>query len=326
VRPNRVFVTSQSYVLADLGGLPGADAACAERAEAANLPGTFVAWLSSSTVNARDRLGSANGWINVRGNPFADRAAELLDALQVYYPIVFDETGERVTSRIATGTQPDGTVAPHNCEDYTSKVGTVVVVTGNATGGSAVWTADEENSCNQAYRIYCFEVSRNASLYPTPSQGRTVFVSSEPFVLGNQGRTAADAQCAEDAAAADLSGTFVALLPTATESALARLSQPSRPWVRPDGAMVAGATSSVSNAPLASAITERADGKHVGGVPLFGAEDITQKAVLHCEDWKNPNAAASAVIHGVAGYTDARWYAAVTAACSDPAHVLCVEQ
>src|SRR5690606_988458 len=60
---NIVFVTSTQHVAQDLGGLEGADRICADRAAAAGLPGTYVAWLSTRTVDARDRLAGARGWV-----------------------------------------------------------------------------------------------------------------------------------------------------------------------------------------------------------------------------------------------------------------------
>jgi hypothetical protein len=51
----RVFVSSETYT-GDLGGLDGADAKCQALADAAHLGGTFKAWLSTSTVDAADRL------------------------------------------------------------------------------------------------------------------------------------------------------------------------------------------------------------------------------------------------------------------------------
>ena len=75
--PNLVFVTSTTY-RGDLGGLQAADARCRERARAANLRGTFVALLSSSTVDARTRLGTARGWVRTDGRPFADTQDDLL--------------------------------------------------------------------------------------------------------------------------------------------------------------------------------------------------------------------------------------------------------
>jgi len=51
----RVFITSTVFT-SDLGGLEGADATCQNLADAAALDGTFKAWLSSSTVAAKDRI------------------------------------------------------------------------------------------------------------------------------------------------------------------------------------------------------------------------------------------------------------------------------
>lgn len=325
--PNVVFVTSIAYSPQAWGGLEGADEACASLAQAAELPGTFVAWLSTSGVDAKDRLGRARGWRNTRQNPFADEVSDLV-AGRVYFPIAYDENGDEVTGVVATGTLPDGTAAAQTCSDWTSDAGVDALVTGEQTAGAGLWTAESDGgTCADDYRLYCFQIDHQHELYPTPSQGRTVFVSSEPFVLGAQGRASADALCAADAAAEQLDGTFVALLPTSTASALARLVNPSRPWVRPDGMVVASSTSWFELFPrLGVAITEQADGTHVGGVRVFGAASIGDSADLHCEDWTDPNATVPAVIHGITGHTDDRWYAGVTAACSESAHVLCVEQ
>ncbi|MEI9890568.1 MAG: hypothetical protein WDN45_08195 [Caulobacteraceae bacterium] len=62
------FVTSVgSGKGADLGGLAGADSHCADLAKAAGITGkTWKAYLSTSTVNARDRIGKGP-WYNVKG-------------------------------------------------------------------------------------------------------------------------------------------------------------------------------------------------------------------------------------------------------------------
>jgi hypothetical protein len=51
----RTFVTS-TLQLGTFGGLAGGDAICQARADAATLGGTWRAWLSTSTVDARDRI------------------------------------------------------------------------------------------------------------------------------------------------------------------------------------------------------------------------------------------------------------------------------
>src|SRR2546428_3153004 len=60
---NVAFVTSTSQAAASLGSLAGADALCQARAASAQLSGTYRAWLSDGSTNARDRLGSARGWL-----------------------------------------------------------------------------------------------------------------------------------------------------------------------------------------------------------------------------------------------------------------------
>ncbi|HVJ90598.1 MAG TPA: hypothetical protein VM580_12405, partial [Labilithrix sp.] len=310
----------------EIGGLSGADDKCNDLADEAGLDGTFVAWLSSSTVDARDRLGEARGWRNTAFSPFADEQAELL-AGQVYFPILRDESGELVSGKVATGTTASGVAAEQNCDDWTSSDAADALVTGEPSAGSALWTEDSTgDSCAEAYHLYCFQTEHDSPQFPTPSQGRTVFVSAQPFMLGADGRDAADELCAAEADAAELSGTYVALLGTSTESALARLVQPSRPWVRPDGMTVANSTAWLGFLGLPVAVTELANGEHAGGVLVFGAADIAEPAPFHCENWTNPSAAEPAVVHGKTGYTDDRWYAAQTGACSETAHVLCVER
>ena len=67
------FVTSENPGKgADLGGLAGADAWCASLAEAAGVTGkTWRAYLSTSTENARDRIGEGP-WVNAKGETIAD--------------------------------------------------------------------------------------------------------------------------------------------------------------------------------------------------------------------------------------------------------------
>jgi hypothetical protein len=324
--PNMVFVTSQSYLPSEIGGLSGADDKCNDLAAAAEFDGTFVAWLSTSTVDAKDRIGEARGWRNTAFSPFADEREELV-AGQVYFPIARDENGEIVQGKVATGTTASGVAAEENCDDWTSSDAADALVTGEPSAGSALWTEDSAaDSCADEYHLYCFQTDHDSPQFPTPSQGRTIFVSAQPFTLGAGGRGAADALCASEADAADLSGTYVALLGTSTESALARLVQPSRPWVRPDGMPVATSTTWLGIPALPVPVTEQANGEHAGGVLVFGAADVADPPEFHCENWTNPAAAVPAVVHGRTGYTDERWYAAQTGACSETAHVLCVEQ
>jgi hypothetical protein len=327
--PNVVFVTSKTYVPAELGGLAGADNACSVLAVAAGLAGKFVAWLSTSSVDARSRLAGANGWYNTRQRPFADRAAELFGADQVYFPIDYDEHGDKVYGLVATGTAPSGALAPANCNDWSTSDSNATLAAGDANSGSVLWTnVADDAPCSAQYHLYCFQVDRDVELYPTPSQGRTVFVSSKPFELGPDGRAAADALCAEDAAAASLDGNFVALLPTSSESALERVLEPTRPWVRPDGMVIAGSSDGLVLDELdLAATTQQADGTYLGGVPVWGCPSLELSSSLNCDDWTNPvDPATPVALLGMTGYSDGRWHAWQVGECSEPTRIVCAQQ
>jgi hypothetical protein len=86
-QPTSFFITSVGKGDgANYGGLAGADAYCAERAKAANIPTpqgrTWRAYLSATAqggqpaVNARDRIG-AGPWHNARGALIANNVADL---------------------------------------------------------------------------------------------------------------------------------------------------------------------------------------------------------------------------------------------------------
>jgi hypothetical protein len=124
------FVTSQGPGNgANLGGLEGADAHCTSLAEAAGSSGkTWRAYLSTSTENAKDRIGSGP-WFNQKGEKIADDVASLhSDANAITKETALNEKGEVVSGRgdqpnrhdILTGSMPDGTVAAdQTCGDWT---------------------------------------------------------------------------------------------------------------------------------------------------------------------------------------------------------------
>jgi len=119
---------------ANLGGLEGADAHCQTLASAAGASGkTWRAYLSTSSVNARDRIGDGP-WHNAKGELIASTVDELHgDANKISKQTALTETGATVNGRgdtpnqhdILTGSNADGTVAAGmTCEDWTSNAST----------------------------------------------------------------------------------------------------------------------------------------------------------------------------------------------------------
>lgn len=113
---------------ANLGGLAGADAHCAELAEAAGVTGkTWRAYLSTSDTDARDRIGDGP-WYNAAGELIAQDVAALhSEANAIDKETGLDENGNEVNGRgdtpnrhdILTGSNADGTRAAETCGDWT---------------------------------------------------------------------------------------------------------------------------------------------------------------------------------------------------------------
>jgi len=116
----------------DLDGLAGADELCTTKAVAA-VPAaatrTWRAYLSTSAVDARDRIGQGP-WFNVNGVMVASSVANLVDAAanNVNKQTALDETGATVNGAgdnpnqhdILTGSLANGTKAANTCANWTS--------------------------------------------------------------------------------------------------------------------------------------------------------------------------------------------------------------
>jgi hypothetical protein len=124
------FITSAgSSDGANLDGLEGADAICQRLAEAAGSSGkTWRAYLSTSTVNARDRIG-AGPWHNAKGVLIAANLDDLHDPARnmISKESGLTEAGNPVNGRgdqpnqhdILTGTNADGSANENTCGDWT---------------------------------------------------------------------------------------------------------------------------------------------------------------------------------------------------------------
>jgi len=113
---------------ADLGGLAGADAHCERLAASVGAGGhTWRAYLSTSDVDARDRIGEGP-WNNARGVTIASSVANLHGDNNLTKETQLNEKGEVVNGRgdtpnrhdVLTGSNADGTASEATCNDWTS--------------------------------------------------------------------------------------------------------------------------------------------------------------------------------------------------------------
>lgn len=161
--PLRAFVTSQTWS-GNLGGLAGADLKCKQAAEAAGLGGTgvWVAWASTNSDNVRalDRVTSNGPWHLVDGTVLAVDKADLTDG--VLDPALRrteqNQVIDAMNDRTWTGTRPDGTPAQNDCARWMSGSSNSAGAVGEANQKGGNWTNLGPESCNNANRLYCFEL------------------------------------------------------------------------------------------------------------------------------------------------------------------------
>ena len=330
ISSNIVFVTSVKREPYMFGSLAGADAFCAEKAAAAGLPGTYVAWLSSPTVDAVTRLGSARGWQRTDGLAVVDTVADLL-AGKLFHPIILDENGNAVGSgAVVTATNPAGMLSSNlgggnavTCNDWTLDTGDYTG--GDATGTTDEWTRGWVNDCRVAARLYCFGIDLAASVTPAPATGRRAFLSA-PHILGG-GLAAADQACNTEAQANGLSGSFRALVADAGVTAASRFDPSGPTWVRADGVPLAPTASEVLGGAWTTTLSVGADGAYRSEYVWTGASapGVAGTTASTCDRWTTSTANMNGV-RGSSAKMEDIFAATGQAACNAQIALYCLEQ
>lgn len=125
----------------NLGGLAGADAHCEALAAAVGAGGrTWRAYLSTNTVNARDRIGDGP-WFNARGVMIAGSVSELHGDNNLTVETALNEMGglpnyiggaQPLQHDIMTGTNEDGTANAATCSNWTDGSANSTTMLGHA--------------------------------------------------------------------------------------------------------------------------------------------------------------------------------------------------
>jgi hypothetical protein len=160
-----VFVSSSGQN-GNLGGLDGADEICQRLASApaANLPGTYRAWLSDVSGSPSTRFQqSAQPYRRADGVIVADNWTDLTDGT-LDNPINVTETGELIGSDsfIAwSNTAGNGTskTTDEDCNDWTADTNAFRGRQGGNHNSDVGWTdLEPANFCNDPImRLYCFQ-------------------------------------------------------------------------------------------------------------------------------------------------------------------------
>jgi hypothetical protein len=172
-----VFTTSTKFtgdlMAAGVGvdGLDGADSLCQDAADAGIVPeGEYVAFLSTSTVDARDRLSpNYGGYVLPDGTTMiAASKSDLLDGDALAHPINRDEFGEPVpvsqgAESVWTGSFWDGTSYDSggtHCDEWAGDLPeSGVEITGHDpfVENPFEWIWGSFWACSTTRRLYCFQ-------------------------------------------------------------------------------------------------------------------------------------------------------------------------
>lgn len=289
---NIAFVTSTTYP-GDFGGLEVADEICNELARNAGLSGSYIAWLSDTSVNARDRIGSARGWVRRDGRPFAATVEDLI-GYSVLYPLLIDEKGERTTeSWVWTGTRSgDGVATDKHCGDWRETEGLRGTV-GETNSMSGQWTFRTNYPCTSRRPLYCLGISHEVDLPAPEGVGRLAFTTQAAFNPKPEGLAAADSLCqqeAEDAGLSDASNPrrFKALLATQEASAISRFDTSGPMWISPDGWPILDSAQDAEMREFLRAPNLKLDGSRpTTNGAWIGASALNEVGTVEstCEDW-----------------------------------------
>lgn len=159
--PYLVFATSTTHN-GNIGGVSAADTICQTRANAEILPGTYRAWITSSStdepVDRFENVSTTRAFYRLDGVKVVDDWADLVDG-GLDNAISVDETGAAATGFVWTNTTPSGSVnGTNDCSNWTSTGPSGV--RGDVTDTSNWWTQHSTNSCSNARHLYCFQTAQ----------------------------------------------------------------------------------------------------------------------------------------------------------------------
>ena len=149
-----------------LSGLALADLRCKQLATAATLPGTYKAWLSTTTDSPSTRFDTRFTGLYRLTSPGAPIIAigwQGLTSSTLLHPIDADESGTSAQKNVWTNTLPDGTTASdQHCSAWTMLKNAMnmplTTTIGTSTAIDTTWTNLADGQlCSNSLRLYCFQ-------------------------------------------------------------------------------------------------------------------------------------------------------------------------
>jgi hypothetical protein len=180
-----VDLDNADYSGGNLGGLAGADALCTDLAAAVGATAggrTWRAYLSTTSVNARDRIGQGP-WHNAAAQLVAPDVA-VLHQLGIAAELALDENGDPVPPEahdILTGASEDGGLHPlgASCGDFQANDPDSWTSVGHSDGGGVGQGGIDGGSASESWNSAHLSNCTNAGLIATSGRGRVYCFSPE---------------------------------------------------------------------------------------------------------------------------------------------------
>lgn len=148
-------------------GLDAGDAICQTLAADAALPEpeSFKAWLSTDTVDARDRFVHDGPWVRVDGVKLADDLVDLTDDGPPT-GLTVDELGQYQNHRTETGTNSSGTATSNTCGNWADDtLGLTYGFAAGAHGWFAELPGNVGDCASPGWALYCLSDSPHEVLW-----------------------------------------------------------------------------------------------------------------------------------------------------------------
>ncbi len=320
IEANIVFVTAVG-VDPDFGGVEGANDLCNDFALAAGLPGSYVAWVSSSTVNAVTQVTGSRGWVRPDGKPVVDTVADIL-AGNIWYPPLVDENGNLQAGYevVFTGSNASGEHSGNSCTDWSVTTGSV---NGGTIGSAQYLTHGTGAGCDFPRQLLCFGVGLDVPVTAPTTTGRFSFVTETPFAVAG-GIAAANQHCQDEADLAGRSETFQAFMNDDGASAASLFDEQGPPWIRFDGLAITPTAAIFLSGADRDVPFQTVDGGFPNGAIWLGGVDPTVDgtAATTCEGWTST---AGATHSDSWGADNVFWGTMTGVTCSESRHLLCLE-
>jgi hypothetical protein len=342
-----VFVTSQTFS-GNLGGLAGADAACNAAAAAANLSGSYRAYLGVPGKLPKDRLGNGP-FHRVDGKRVGNDKADLLD-LFLHAPIGITELGTWVSSDVWVNTFTSG---DYHCSSWTSSSPSLKGGFGRSDALYNSWQTYNNGSCDLQKRLYCvrdpscpgkptvdfFNDESNCGacgvVCPTGTTctagrcgvpaGKVAFVTSVATDGALAGLHGADVLCTKLAHGSNLAASYTAWTSDGATDAIDRIGE--GPYHRPDGVLVASSTADLADGTLDAPIgvTESASALAPGEQAWTGTFGSGLSSADHCEGFTSAASLDTGNTGGVDETGDGDWSMIDARACDEQHHLYCMQ-